>query len=199
MDRTLKRGYSLQFCSVPPPFMGMREVNLSSQEEMGFLSAEIQALVQKQAVSEREKGLYSMYFLVLKKTGELGPILVLHGLNRHISCRKFRMLTMKQSTRVFFYLDDLIVMAGSWEQAMFCTARLITHLTKLGFAINWKKSTYLTNRRCIWEWCSMQTRCVPPCVPPCIPPCVPPCIPPCQRADVRPFSGWCTGCDRGQQ
>ena len=31
-------------CSIPPPFMGMREVNLSSQEEMGFLSAEKQAV-----------------------------------------------------------------------------------------------------------------------------------------------------------
>ena len=67
--------------------MGMREVHLSSQEEMGFLSAEIQALVQKQAVSvvhprHREEALYSMYFLVLKKTGEFRPIL---DLNRHIS------------------------------------------------------------------------------------------------------------------
>ncbi|KAL3067396.1 hypothetical protein OYC64_017183 [Pagothenia borchgrevinki] len=101
MDRTLKQGYSLQFCSIPPPFKGMREVNLSSQEEMGFLSAEIQALVQKQAVSvvhprHREKGLYSMYFLVLKKTGEFRPILDLRSLNRHIACRKFRMLTIKQ-------------------------------------------------------------------------------------------------------
>jgi len=43
--------------------------------------------------------------------------------------------------RVFFYLDELIVMARSREQAMFCTAQLILHLTKLGFAINWKKST----------------------------------------------------------
>ena len=42
--------------------------------------------------------------------------------------------------RVFFYLDDLIVMARSREQAMFHTAQLILHLTKLGFAVNWKKS-----------------------------------------------------------
>ena len=66
MDRTLRLGYSLQFCSVPPPFRGIREANLSSQEEIGFLSTEIQALLQKQAVSvvhfqEREKGLYSWF------------------------------------------------------------------------------------------------------------------------------------------
>ena len=29
MARTLKLGYSLQFCSVPPPFRGIREANLS--------------------------------------------------------------------------------------------------------------------------------------------------------------------------
>ena len=74
LTKMLKRGYSLQFCSIPPPFKGMQEVNLSSQEEMGFLSAEIQALVQKQAVSivhprHREQGLYSTHFLVPKKTG----------------------------------------------------------------------------------------------------------------------------------
>ena len=101
MDRTLKRGYSLQFCSVPPPFRGMREVILSSQEEMGFLSTEIQALVQKQAVSvvhpqQKERGFYSMYFLVSKKTGEFRPILDLRSLNLHICRRKFRMLTIKQ-------------------------------------------------------------------------------------------------------
>ena len=29
MDMTLRLGYSLQFCSIPPPFRGMREANLS--------------------------------------------------------------------------------------------------------------------------------------------------------------------------
>ena len=95
-DRTLKLGYSLQFCSVPPPFRGLREANLSSQEEIGFVSTEIQALLQKQAVSvvhsqDREKGLYSMYFLVPKKTGEFRPILDLRSLNQHIACKKFHM------------------------------------------------------------------------------------------------------------
>jgi len=101
MDRTLKLGYSLQFCSIPPPFRGIREANLSSQEEIGFLSTEIQALLQKQAVSvvhseDREKGLYSMYFLVSNKPGEFRPILDLRILNQHIVCKKFHMLTIKQ-------------------------------------------------------------------------------------------------------
>ena len=33
MDRTLRLGYSLQFCSIPPPFTGIREANLSSRGE----------------------------------------------------------------------------------------------------------------------------------------------------------------------
>ena len=37
-----------------------------------------------------------MYFLVLKKTMEFRPILDLRSLNRHIACREFRMLTIKQ-------------------------------------------------------------------------------------------------------
>ena len=49
--------------------------------------------------------------------------------------------------RVFFYLDDLIVMARSREWAMFHTAQLITQLTKLGFAINWKKSSPIPHQQ----------------------------------------------------
>ena len=52
--------------------------------------------------------------------------------------------------RVFFYLDDLIIMAGSREQAMFCTAQLILHLTKLGFAINWIKSTPIPHQQALY-------------------------------------------------
>jgi len=66
--------------------------------------------------------------------------------------------------RVFFYLDDLIVMARSRERAMFYTVHLILHLTKLGLVINWKKSTAIPHQQArIWEWCSMQARCTPPC------------------------------------
>ena len=80
MDRTLKLGYSLQFCCVPPPFMGIKEVSLSSREEIDSLSAEIQDLSKKQAVSvipthDRENGFYSAYFLVPKKMGGFRPIL----------------------------------------------------------------------------------------------------------------------------
>lgn len=44
-----------------------------------------------------------------------------------------------EGLRVFFYLDDLTVMARTWEWVMFHAARLILHL-HLGFTINCKKS-----------------------------------------------------------
>ena len=45
-----------------------------------------------------------------------------------------------QGIRVFFDLDDFIVMARSIEWAIFHTASLVLHLTRLSFAINWEKS-----------------------------------------------------------
>ena len=47
--------------------------------------------------------------------------------------------------RVFFDLDDLIVMARSREWALFHTAQLILHLTKLGFAVNLACHNYDNN------------------------------------------------------
>lgn len=224
LDRTLRLGYSLQFCRLPPAFRGIQEVNLSSQQEIEFLEGEIQDLLSKQAVStvpphDRERGFYSPYFLVPKKTGDYRPILDLRALNTCIGRRTFRMLTTRRllelvqpgdwfttidlkdayfhvevaprhrkflrfafqgtayeynrlpfgyslaprtfskcvdaalqplrshGMRVFFYLDDLIVMARSKQWAIFHTAQLILHLTRLGFAINWKKSNPQPSQR----------------------------------------------------
>lgn len=224
LDRTLRLGYSLQFCGLPPAFRGIQEVNLSSQKEIEFLEGEIQDLLSKQAVSivpphDRERGFYSPYFLVPKKTGGYRPILDLRALNTRIGHKTFRMLTVRrllelvqpgdwfstidlkdayfhvevaprhrkflrfafqgtayeynrlpfgyslaprtfskcvdaalqplrsQGMRVFFYLDDLIVMARSKQWAIFHTAQLILHLTRLGFAINWKKSNPQPSQR----------------------------------------------------
>lgn len=71
MYRILRLGYLLQSCSIPSPFRCVREVNLSTEEEMDFLSAEIQDLLQKQLLSchMTESGFYFAYFLVPKKMG----------------------------------------------------------------------------------------------------------------------------------
>ena len=45
--------------------------------------------------------------------------------------------------RVLFYLDDLLLMARSKEEAAIQTKKLVIHLTNSGFAINWKKSSPL--------------------------------------------------------
>ena len=150
-----------------------------------------------------------MYFLVLKKTGEFRPIIDLRSLNRHIACRKFRNVNYKTITRASaagrlvhhhqperrvlscrncsraqkVSAFDLIVMARSRERAMFCTAQLILQPSWALRSIGKRTPPYLTNRRCIWEWCSMQAHCAPPC----------------QSADARPCFGRFAGCDRGQQ
>ena len=45
--------------------------------------------------------------------------------------------------RVLFYLDDLLLLARSREEAALQTKTLVCHLSSLGFTINWKKSSAL--------------------------------------------------------
>ncbi|KAK5887644.1 hypothetical protein CesoFtcFv8_016234 [Champsocephalus esox] len=42
--------------------------------------------------------------------------------------------------RVLFYLDDLLLLARSREEAALQTVQLVSHLSSLGFIINWEKS-----------------------------------------------------------
>lgn len=49
--------------------------------------------------------------------------------------------------RVLFYLDDLLLMARSQDEAVVQTARLVAHRYHLGFMVNWKKSTPLPCQR----------------------------------------------------
>jgi hypothetical protein len=48
--------------------------------------------------------------------------------------------------RVLFYLDDLLLMARSKEEAAIQTKKLVIHLSNLGFAINCKESSPLPSQ-----------------------------------------------------
>uniref|UniRef100_UPI003AAB97E8 uncharacterized protein n=1 Tax=Centroberyx gerrardi TaxID=166262 RepID=UPI003AAB97E8 len=227
MDKTLKRGYALQFSSAPPAFNGVMESAMRNPQDAAALSAEIKELLGKGAITtvppeEVEKGFYSRYFLVPKKTGGVRPILDLRSLNNCIVERPFHMLTTKhllecvqpgdwlttidlkdayfhvpilpkhrkflrfafqgtayeyqriafgyslaprtfskcvetaleplrrRGLRILFYLDDLILMAPTEELAMSHTAQLVRHISLLGFAINWKKSSPTPSQQAVY-------------------------------------------------
>lgn len=97
-------------------------VTLSTLEEIYFLMAQIWDVLQKQVISvvspqNRERGFYSAYLLVLKKTKNFRPISLEHT---HMSHKQFCTLTLK-----LLKLVQLL----DW------------HLSQLGFAVNWKKSS----------------------------------------------------------
>ncbi|KAK5881766.1 hypothetical protein CesoFtcFv8_022528 [Champsocephalus esox] len=48
--------------------------------------------------------------------------------------------------RVLFYLDDLLLLARSREEAALQTVQLVSHLSSLGFIINWEKSCPLPSQ-----------------------------------------------------
>lgn len=56
----------------------------------------------------------------------------------------------RMGMRVLFYLDDLLLLARSREEAALQTMTLVTHLSSLGFAVNWKKSSPLPSQCVIY-------------------------------------------------
>ncbi len=57
---------------------------------------------------------------------------------------------LRKGIRVLFYVDDLIVMASSRKSAALHTAVLVKHLSLLGFAINWEKSSPLPSQSIVY-------------------------------------------------
>uniref|UniRef100_A0AAV2LLV6 ribonuclease H n=1 Tax=Knipowitschia caucasica TaxID=637954 RepID=A0AAV2LLV6_KNICA len=101
LEKTLRRGYALQFFRKPPPFRGVRAVRSQVRGSIEALQAEVSSLLSRGAAVEVDpqdatRGLYSPYFLVPKKSGGVRPILDLRVLNECISKRQFRMLSTKQ-------------------------------------------------------------------------------------------------------
>lgn len=89
MDRTLRLG--------PSSFQGISEANLSSQEEIGFLSVEIQNILQKQVVSvalhTTEKG---VLFYILPGSQEDSSIQIHFRLLSLDSCFASKIFTERQ-------------------------------------------------------------------------------------------------------
>ena len=52
----------------------------------------------------------------------------------------------EEGIRLVYYLDDICILARSKEEMQICANRLIDHLTKLGFLINWEKSILTPSR-----------------------------------------------------
>ena len=79
----LYQGYRLQFQHFPPPFLGVLETTLASEELMCALTGEVEVLLQKDAIELVPphlvmEGHYSRYFLVEEradKGGGLRPIM----------------------------------------------------------------------------------------------------------------------------
>ncbi|XP_059892735.1 uncharacterized protein LOC132446441 [Gadus macrocephalus] len=56
----------------------------------------------------------------------------------------------RQGKRILFYLDDLLILSNSEETARRDTMLVINHLSFLGFAINWEKSSTLPSRQTVY-------------------------------------------------
>ncbi|KAK5930260.1 hypothetical protein CgunFtcFv8_026514 [Champsocephalus gunnari] len=85
----------------PPQFNGIQVTCLTSREQCLALQAELRELLLKEAIfrvprEEENQGYYSRYFLILKKTGGMRPILDLSAFNKAIMKRPFHMLTVKK-------------------------------------------------------------------------------------------------------
>ncbi|KAL0172936.1 hypothetical protein M9458_033247, partial [Cirrhinus mrigala] len=98
--KSIKNGYTLQFFRRPPRFNGVL-MSTVREQNASILREEIHNLLGKCAVekvplADRESGFFSRYFLVPKKDGRLRPVLDLRPLNRALSKRPFKMITLKQ-------------------------------------------------------------------------------------------------------
>lgn len=91
----VRRGYSLEFLSLPPLTTSIKWTHLQSHPDE-LLQTEIQEMLMKGAVeqvSPHTPGFYCTFFLVPKKDGGWRPVLNLKPLNKFLSYQRFRMET----------------------------------------------------------------------------------------------------------
>ncbi|XP_020780058.2 uncharacterized protein LOC110159790 [Boleophthalmus pectinirostris] len=98
---TLSRGYQLQFRRRPPVPGQVKMTIIGDTVKAHTLAQEIRTLLDKGAIVPVDPlldpgGVYSRYFLVPKKTGDLRPVLDLRGLNMFLKVLPFKMLGVKQ-------------------------------------------------------------------------------------------------------
>lgn len=94
----------LQFYRRLPRFSGVM-ISTVQPQDAPILRTEIHALLEKRTIEvvlpeDRESGFYNHYFLVAKKDGGLRRILDLRPLNRALSRRSFKMITVNLDENV---------------------------------------------------------------------------------------------------
>ncbi|XP_041446855.1 uncharacterized protein LOC121403130 [Xenopus laevis] len=92
----LKRGYRIEFLSVPTLNFFLVSPMPRGQEKKKALEEYVQILLDQEVVvpvpqEEREKGIYSLLFLVKKASGGWRPVLDLKKLNSLVHLQKFKM------------------------------------------------------------------------------------------------------------
>ena len=93
----IREGYKLEFIR-EPLFRGIKETVVSVCQTVS-IAKEIDSLLNKNATERVQKknamkGLYSTFFLVPKKNGEMRPVINLRPLNRYLVKKHFKMDTM---------------------------------------------------------------------------------------------------------
>ena len=91
---TTKEGSKLEFLSIPP-FSGVKETHLIVKKFTYFTTGG-KTIVRKNVIEpvplhDIQRGFYSTFFLVPKKTGDLRPFINLRSLNRYLKKQHFKM------------------------------------------------------------------------------------------------------------
>ncbi|MCG8045731.1 MAG: hypothetical protein JAY66_08610 [Candidatus Thiodiazotropha taylori] len=91
---TIRDGLKLEFLKIPP-FSGIKETVVNVQNHF-ILQQEVEKLLEKGAIEpvpfqDSQRGFYSTFFLVPKKSGELRPVINLRPLNRYLRKQHFKM------------------------------------------------------------------------------------------------------------